>query len=130
MLTPVLSQVIRIRVSEDDLAELNKAANERDISQSAMVRIYFREGLAKYDRKHTQLMEQIHLLKLQNEALQKLTETSNALSSAALAAVSLLEAERFDRHVTGGTDRLKGNIKTAFGVGTALAEGFKAGAFT
>ena len=130
MVKPLLDRTLRVRVSEEDLLELGKSANEQDISQAALARRYIREGLVQFDRKHLVLIEQIGFLQLQNDALQKLLEKSNALTAAALAGISLLEAERFDRFREGGKDLLKENIKSSFSVGSALSEGFDAGAFS
>ena len=122
MTPPVLSNVLRIRVSDEDLADLDNAAEEQGITRTTLVRNYLREGLAHFDRKHAQLIEQVQTLQLQVEAV-------NTLSAATLAAVALLETQRFDRHAVDGTERLKGNIKAALAVGGAVVEGFRAGAF-
>ena len=122
MLTPVLSSVLRIRVSDDDLAELDHAAQEQGITRTTLIRNFLQEGLSNFDRKHTQLMELVQALQLQ-------LETANALSAATLGAVALLETQRFDQYAAGGVERLKGTVKTAITVGEAVIEGFHRGAF-
>lgn len=129
MTKPRLDRFLRVRVNDEDLDELKKTATERNLDQATLARIFIRDGLVQFDRKHLAQMEQIKFLQLQNDALQKLIEKSNTLTAAALAAVSLLESERFDRYKEGGKDRLKENIKSSFSVGAALNDGFESGAF-
>ena len=129
MTTPLLDKQIHLRVSREDAIDLENSAKERDISQSELIRAYIREGNAKYDHKHTQLVDQIQHLQLQVNDLSESLRTSNAMSAATLAAIALLNIPRFDCHAADGTERLKGNIKAAISVGSAILEGYRRGAF-
>ena len=130
MTDQVFDKQINLRISQDDATDIENAAKEREVSQSTLLRIYIRDGLAKYDRKHEELIQQNQGLQLQVNDLLGLLKTSNAMSCATLAAIALLTTSQLDRHTVDGGDRLKGNLKTAFSLGNAVLAGYSGGAFT
>lgn len=122
-----LEKSFTVRISAEDYQSISKIAHSEKTSPSAIARIYIRDGLAQFDRKHEELMENVAAMQLQIVTLQRICEQSNILTAANLAAVSLLDINRINGGEENGRVRLKGNVQTSLTLGKSLIEAHASG---
>lgn len=92
----MFDKTIKIRLSSEDIEDIGKAAKQAGVSPTAITRIYIREGLARFDRKHQELLEnQVDLMRLV-ESLRHDLEESLKLGAMNYAALAMLKGNRHD----------------------------------
>ncbi|NMM38352.1 MAG: hypothetical protein HHJ09_12765 [Glaciimonas sp.] len=123
------TQGMTIRLQKNEWEKIKEIAAKNKVKQTDIARMFIRDGLAQFDRKHIALMEKIMSLQMQIATLQESSEQSNILSAANLAAISLLNIDRIDGARENGRGRLKENVKTSLRLGKSLQEARASGAF-
>ncbi|CAH2778904.1 MAG: hypothetical protein CBARDMAM_0995 [uncultured Caballeronia sp.] len=73
---------VHIRLDRDEYDYLKDEARKRKVSPNALVRVFVRDGLAKFDRRNDALMVQI-------DALINLVTKSNILAASAVVSAAL-----------------------------------------
>lgn len=115
-------KIFTVRLDEDIHKEVAEAAAKFEISSSAMARIFIRDGLAQFDRKHEALLKRTLLLEEKVDSLRKSVDQSNMLTSMSVAAVSFLDVGRIDGKTESGQDRVKANIQSSTKMGSVIKE--------
>lgn len=125
----MLWKIFRVRLSEDDMAQLTKAAAQLEISTAAMARIYLREGFAEYDRKHEALLHRLTVMQDEIQALKSAQNVTTLLMASNLAAVSSCDVPRIDRKQAGAGERFKNSVKSSFQLGAVIEKSYLNGEF-
>ena len=113
----------QIRLSDDEIAEIEELAKSTKTTSSAVGRRFIRDGLSKFDRKHEILLEKM-------ESLRSLLDQANLLSAMSVTAVSFMDVSRIDGKVDAGQARVKSNIQAAIKMGRVIKEMSDIGALT
>ena len=109
----MLNKNFQIRLGEDEIAEIEKRAKNSGLTSSALARLFIRDGLAQFDRKHEALLDRL-------EALQKTVDASNLLAAMSVAAVSFLDIGRIDGKTESGQARVKAHIQASIKMGCVI----------
>jgi len=97
------TEVVRLRVSGEDLEELDKAAKRDGVSRSALLRTFMHEGLSSYDAKHQQLLGKVNQLERKVGQLYEMTSVISVLTSSAKG----LNFSEFAPYLNGATQLVK-----------------------
>lgn len=114
-------KVIRTRVDLDTNEQLEALAKRLDVSISAAIRMFIRDGLAQYDRRHDMLAGQL-------EQMAKSVERAHVMAAAALAA-TVLPAETGRRLHGDARDLFQKRADSAVYFGMAIKDAHDRGAF-
>lgn len=88
------TEIVRLRVSSEELEDIDKAAKRDGVSRSAMLRIFIHEGLSSYDVKHQQLLGYVE--KIYNNVVRTL-ETAQLTALLAASGKDLDFEQRHER---------------------------------
>lgn len=81
------SKAVLIRLDERTHAALSQTAKQLGISRAEMLRIFLNQGLAGYDRRHTEVVDRIN-------SLEKIVSHSTELTEVTAAMVAALDHKR------------------------------------
>ncbi|CAM2198453.1 Ribbon-helix-helix protein CopG domain-containing protein (plasmid) [Paraburkholderia kururiensis] len=124
MTTPI----VHFRITWDELERLKEDAQKRKLTFNAMARLYLRDAMAGYDRKHEVLMETNQALLAQVTAMQEAVTKLCILAAGALAS-SAIPPGLASTMPDSLKDQVRGHIREAIKQGKNIDRAYDNGTF-
>jgi hypothetical protein len=119
---------IHFRVDWDEFEHLKEEAKKRKITHTVLARLYLRDAIAGYDRKHEVLVEQNEELRAQVTALQQAVSKLCVLAAGALAS-SAIPPGLADSMPDAIQEQVRGHIREAIAQGKNIDQAYDKGTF-
>jgi hypothetical protein len=119
---------IHYRVDWDEYQHLKEEAERRKITHNMLARLYLRDSIAGYDRKHEVLLGQIQTLLGEVARLQESLEKQRVLTAAALAS-SAIPPGLANPMPDSVKDQVRGHIREAIKQGRNIDRAYDDGKF-
>jgi hypothetical protein len=119
---------IHYRVDWDEYQHLKEEAERRKITHNTLARLYLRDSIAGYDRKHEVLLGQIQTLLGEVARLQESLEKQRVLTAAALAS-SAIPPGLANPMPDSVKDQVRGHIREAIKQGRNIDRAYDDGKF-
>ncbi|PZR46014.1 MULTISPECIES: hypothetical protein [Burkholderiaceae] len=119
---------VHYRVDWDEFEHLKEEAKRRKITHNALARLYLRDTIAGYDRKHEVLLAQIETLRAEVARLQNTLEKQSVLTAGALASSAIPPglANPMPENIK---DQVRGHIREAIKQGRNIDRAYDDGKF-
>jgi hypothetical protein len=120
---------VHYRVDWDEFEHLKEEAKRRKITHNALARLYLRDTIAGYDRKHDVLLGQIETLRAAVARLQESLEKHSVLAAGALASSAIPPglANPMPENIK---DQVRGHIREAIKQGRNIDRAYDDGKFS
>ena len=112
---------VHFRIDRDEYDHLKEEARKRKMSPTALARLFLRDGLGGFDRKHDALLDRI-------EMLQSLLIKGNILAASALAS-SALPVGSSDQLPESAKEQVRNHIKESVRQGRNIDGAYDNGTF-
>lgn len=100
---------IQVRLTSAEYEVLSATATAQKVSMAGLLRAYMHEGLAGFDRKHEQLLDEVR-------ALRDGLEVTRNLAASGVGALALLNVQR---HNAAAIQDIRKNLDESFGLAKA-----------
>lgn len=120
--------IVHFGLEWDEFESLKVEAVRRKLSPNALARLFLRESIAGYDRKHNVLMDQTQTLQTSVNGLQASVEKLCVLTAGALAS-SAIPPGLASPMPDGVKDQVRGHIREAIKQGRNIDQAFDDGKF-
>ncbi|MBU9366416.1 MULTISPECIES: hypothetical protein [Burkholderiaceae] len=120
--------IVHFGIEWDEFERLQAEAERRKLSHNALARLYLRDTIAGYDRKHEVLLAQIETLRAEVARLQNTLEKQSVLAAGALASSAIPPglANPMPENIK---DQVRGHIREAIKQGRNIDRAYDDGKF-